>query len=56
VGKFAKKMPKGGQKMKKMSNIFFTRCDTSETKHSRNAEIGTNIAHYVRMMPEPFAF
>jgi len=34
----------------------YSPCDTSETKHSRNIEIGTNIAHGVRMMPEPFVF
>jgi len=29
---------------------------TSETKNSRNAEIGTNIAHGVRVMPELLVF
>jgi len=29
---------------------------TSEAKNSRNAEIGTNVAHGVRMMPELFVF
>jgi len=37
--------------MPKMSKLFFT----SETRNSRNVEIGTNIAHDVRMMPELFA-
>jgi len=52
-GKICKKMPKIGQNAK---NKHIITHETSETKNNRNVEIGTNIAHGVRMMPELFVF
>jgi len=49
--KFAKKTAKNRpQKMAKKRAHSSPRA-TSETKNNRNVEIGTNIAHGVRMMP-----
>jgi len=53
AGKFAKKPPIKGQKTQKMSSFFST---PYQTKHSRNAEIGTNVAHGVKMMVKLFVF
>jgi len=51
VAKFAKKTAKNRPKMTNYSSHI-----TSETKHSRTAKIGVNIAHGVRMMPKLFVF
>jgi len=50
VAKFAKK------KQKRPKTANYSSHATSEIKNSRNAEIGTNRAHSVRMMPELFVF
>jgi len=47
VAKFAKNRLKGAH-----SSLHAT----SDTKNSRNAEIGINTTHGVKMMPEPFVF
>jgi len=48
------KFAKNRQKHQKRANYFSH--VTSETKNIRNAEIGANIAHGVRMMPELLVF
>jgi len=52
VGKVAKKLPKRCKKTTKRAT--YSPHIISETKNSRNAEIGTNIARGVRRMPDLF--